>query len=88
MLMRRMSICGAVRMLVMRPMMGRPPQRSSLNGRIAQDSSQELTPAAGLESSMREVPMVEGGQAEYSQEQQGDCNGDCDRTDTYPENGE
>src|ERR1700733_12142299 len=64
-----MDVLVGIGMLVMMPMMGRPPQRALLGRRAPQKSEAKLEPAARLVTPMGEVAMKSTGDAELPDEE-------------------
>src|SRR3990167_6652979 len=81
---RRMQIGIAIRMLVMLPMMRRPPQRPALRRRIAEHGKHKLPDAVGLERAMRKITVIERRDREHAQPETGQTNHCRDRTPAHP----
>ncbi len=63
---RRVRVLGLVRVLVVVPMVGRPPERPALHGARAHEREHELHAAPGAEGAVREVAVVADGDAEHA----------------------
>jgi hypothetical protein len=63
---RGVDVLRLVGVLVVVPVMGRPPQRAHLGRRAAQEGQDKLEEAAGLVGVVREVPVVAAGQREHA----------------------
>ena len=55
---RRMHVLVGIRMQVMVPMLGRPPQHALLRGALRQDREHELEGAAGRIGAVREIAVI------------------------------
>jgi hypothetical protein len=63
---RGMRVLWRVGVAMMMPMMGRPPQRSALDARRADQREYKLHRTRGLEGTMRKITMVEAGNGEHA----------------------
>jgi hypothetical protein len=64
-----MDIVWLVRMLVVMPMMRRPPERSLLRSGPSQESQRKLSQAGRFEGSVGEIPMKSARDPEFPQEE-------------------
>src|SRR5262245_50116190 len=71
-----MIVAGLVRVLVVAAVMSRPPQRTLLRRRRAEQRQRELEDAAGLVALVREVAVVAAGDAEHAQPEGGEAERD------------
>ena len=88
MLARRMHVERGVRMAVMPPVLGRPPQHAALGRGLGQEGEQELSDAAGLVGAMREVAVIPGPDPEHPQHVQRAAEDQRRRRDPGPDRGE
>ena len=81
-----MNILLLIRVAVMMPMMGRPPEWASLHGRIAQSPKNKLPEPVGFESFMRKIAVVEACDGEHADQVKQDRHTDSCPGPADPEN--
>jgi len=81
---RGMHIAVSIGVAMVIPMMGSPPERTTLARRAAQERSHELEPPRSLERAVGEVTMVKSRQSEDAREERDQSHSHGNPTDPPP----
>ena len=82
---RRVNILLLIRIAMMVAMMGNPPERASLDRRIAKDAENKLPEPIRFKCFMGKIPVIEPGDGEHAHRVGGHRHADRHRAPAHPE---